>query len=418
MQENFFSTKSGGIGGLIKRRYSDFVVEEAQQDGSVCGAMRFTEKGTHLEERVVVPPVEAGKDQLCLDLEKINKDTNFVIRDITRFLQCSKSRIGYAGMKDKRAVTCQRISIFRPNAERLEMFGSRGIQLRNPKWEKERLDLGMLRGNRFTVTIRDIAFGEEEIREMIEASFREMESGIANFFGEQRFGGIRQITHVVGKEFIKGRFREGVMLYLTHAVEGEEETILNARKRLAETGDYAEATRLFPDKFSYERSMIHHLCKYPNDFVGAFANLPKKLRYLFTHAYQSYLFNRIIEERLRQGIGLNKAEGDILIDGQPSAPLFGFESAFAEGKPGEIEKQVLEEEGVKLEEFRVKKMPELSSKGARKSIVLKPENLRLVSIMDDEFYPGKKAATISFELTKGNYATTVLRELMKADGSI
>ncbi len=415
--EKIYSTKSKGTGGQIKRRYTDFVVEEIREEKRVCKVKRFLEEGTHLEERIKVPKQIEGREQLYLDLEKINKDMNFVIRELARYLQCSNRRIGYAGMKDKRAITCQRISIFQPNVERLEAFGSRGIQLSKPSWEKERLELGMLKGNKFTIIIRDIDLPKEEIEKRIKECFKEMKNGIANYFGEQRFGGIRQITHIVGKEFLKGRFKEGVMLYLTHTVEGEQEEIKKARERLHETGDLAEATRLFPPKFRYERSIIHHLCKYPNDFVGAFGKLPKKLRYLFTHAYQSYLFNLIIEERIRQGIGLKNVEGDILIDGVPTAPLFGFESGFAEGKPGEIEKKILEQEDVTLEEFKVKKMAEISSKGARKKLILFPEKLKLNDIKEDEFYPEKLCATISFELSKGNYATTVLEEIMKGQNA-
>jgi tRNA pseudouridine13 synthase len=409
-----FSTNAKGIGGQIKRRYTDFVVEEVRPGGRVCEAKRFIEAGTHESEKVAVPERKEGFDQLHFDLEKINKDTNFVVKQLSRYLQCSRKRIGYAGMKDKRAVTCQRVSLFEPDLSRVENFWSRGIQLRNPSWEKERLDLGMLKGNRFAVKVRDIGLEGEEIGKRVKACFDEMEKeGIANFFGEQRFGGIRQITHLVGRHFVKEEFEEGVMLYLTHFVEGEEEEVKQARKRLAETNDFAEATKLFPVKFRYERAIIHHLCKFPKDFVGAFGKLPKQLRYLFTHAYQSYLFNKVIEERLGQGIGLKRIKGDILVDGFPAAPLFGFESELASGKPGEIEKHVLEEEGIALGQFRVKKMAEISSKGARKSLVLRPENLNLVGIEEDEFFPGKRTCTVSFELSKGNYATTVLREIMK-----
>ncbi len=413
MGEVFYSTKGRGLGGQFKRRYTDFVVEEIRPDGRICKAKRFF--GSELSDEILkVPDNRKGMEQLHLDLEKINKDTNFVIRVLTRFLQCSKKRVGYAGQKDKRAITCQRISLFKPSPERLEAFIGKGIQLRNPEWSNERLELGMLKGNRFTIKIRDIDLKEEEISERLESCFAEMRNGIANYFGEQRFGGIRQITHLVGKAFVNGDFEKGVMLYLTHSVDREEEEVKKARKRLAETRDFSEATKLFPKKFRYERAMIHHLCKYPKDFVGAFGKLPKQLRYLFTHAYQSHLFNLVIAERFKQGLGLAKREGDILIEGQPTAPLFGFESGFSKGKPGEIEKKVLGEEGLSLDRFKVKKMAEISSKGARKSIVLKPEKLELVAVEEDEFFPGKKAAAISFELSKGNYATTVLREIMKA----
>lgn len=411
-----FSTRAKGIGGQIKRRYTDFVVEEVRPDGRVCEATRFVEEGTHESVKVKVPERKPGFEHLHLDLEKINRDTNFALRQLSRYLQCSRKRIGYAGMKDKRAVTCQRISLFQPEVERLQSFWSRGMQLGNASWDKERLDLGMLKGNRFTVTVRDIGLGRNELEKRVRECFAEMKDrGIANFFGEQRFGGIRQITHLVGKEFINGDFEKGVMLYLTHTVEGEEEEVGKARKRLAETRDFSEASRLFPVKFRYERAIIHHLCRYPKDFVGAFGKLPKQLRYLFTHAYQSFLFNKVIEERLGLGIGLKTVKGDILADGLPTAPLFGFESVLASGRPGEIEKRVLEEAGIGLGQFRVKKMAEISSKGARKSVVLKPENMELVGIQEDEFFPGRLECTVSFELGKGNYATTVLRELMKVD---
>jgi len=408
-----FSTAAEGIGGQIKRRYTDFVVEEIRPGGRVCDAKRFTDKGTHMEEPVDVPEKPDGAQFLHFDLEKINKDTSLAVSKISRFLRCSRKRVGYAGMKDKRAVSCQRISLFEPDLERLRQFGSEGMQLRNPEWSAERIEIGNLKANGFTVKIRDISLPEDELRRRIEGCFAEMNGGIANYFGEQRFGGVRNITHAVGREFVRGNTKQAVMLYLTHVDEREEEEIRNARKRLAETGDFPEATRLFPVKFRYERAILHHLCRCPNDFAGAFGKLPKQIRYLFTHAYQSHLFNRAIDMRFEHGIGLKIVKGDILIENNPSAPLFGFESVLAEGVPGEIERAVLQEEGLELQQFKVRQMAELSSKGARKSIVLLPRDLRLVGIEEDEFFGGKLAASVSFSLEKGAYATTVLRELMK-----
>ena len=415
MTGSFFSTKTKGIGGQIKRRYTDFIVEEMQTNGKLCKVQRFIEDGTHHSDPVEAPKNPKEKEQLHVDLEKINKDLNFSIKNITRFLQCSKKRVGYAGLKDKRGVTCQRISLFKPNLERLHEFHSMGLQMRNPEWQDERIEIGMLKGNQFMITVRDIALEKKEVEKRVKTCIKEMDKGIANYFGEQRFGGIRKVTHLVGKEFVKGHAKEAVMLYLTHFNEREEEEVKNARKALGKTNDFSEASKTFPNKYRYERAIIHHLCRFPNDFVGAFANLPKHMRYLFTHAYQSYLFNKVIDERITQGFGIGKIEGDILIEGMPAIPLFGFESELAKGKAGEIEKKVLEKENVSLEEFKVKQMPELSSKGARKSMVLVPQNLKLLKIEEDEFFEEKVAATVSFYLDKGNYATTVMREFMKVE---
>ena len=417
MNKNNYSTNCKGIGGQIKRRYTDFVVEEVTPSERTCEVKRFIgEYDWEKHESGLKIPKRKNEEQIYLDLEKINKDLNFCISRISRFLQCSKKRIGYAGLKDKRAVTCQRISIFDPNIERLAMFSSRGIDLRNPKWGDERVEIGNLSGNKFTIIIRDIDLDEKEIKKRIKEFFSVIKTeGIANFFGEQRFGGVRKITHLVGKEFVTGHPEKAIMLYLTATFPREDEDIKAARLELAKSGDFSTASKEFPVKFRYERAIIHYLCKSPKDFVGAFRELPKALRYLFTHAYQSYLFNQVISERLALGWGLKKVKGDILLNDQPSAPLFGFESEFTEGEPGKIEKAVLEKEGISFKNFKVKEMPELSSKGARREIVLRPQNLKLLETGEDEFYEGKRFAKISFELKKGSYATTVLRELMKVE---
>ncbi len=416
--ETIFVTTTPGIGGRIKRRIADFIVQEVGLDGKVCEAKAFTDTGKHeLEKAWPENEDPSGKEQLHVTLEKFNMDTNFAIQRLTRGLGTSRKRVGYAGMKDKRAITCQRISIWKPDMERLKRIESRYLDLREAEWSNDRIELGDLRGNDFNITVRDLAGPQEALEATIAECFRQMRDGIPNFFGEQRFGGIRQISHLVGREFVKGSIEKGVMLYLTAVYDGEEADVKQARLNLAASMDFSKASNEFPIKYRYERAIIHHLCKYPKDFVGAFKQLPRALTYLFTHAYQSHLFNRIIQLRLKEGLGLQPVEGDILEDGVVTAPLYGFESRLAEGKPGELERRVLEEEGLKLEDFKIRAYAELSSKGARKKAVLVAENPRLLGIADDEFYPGRLKATVGFRLTKGNYATTVLAELMKAEGN-
>ncbi len=407
-----YYTKTPGIGGQIKRRFADFVVEEIAPSGEICKVECFNENGV-IDKPVEWPDMHADFDQLIVIMEKFNVDLNNAVSRVARSMGFSKNRIGYAGMKDKRAITAQRISLWQPDIKKLKNFRSRQVVLRSPHWEKDRIEIGDLKGNKFTINIRDLKLGKDELEKIILGCFEEMKEGIPNYFGEQRFGGARNITHLVGKEFLRGNFKEGIMLYLTHTFEGEEPEIKAARESLAKSLDFKKAVTEFPAKFRYERAIIHSICKYPNDFIGAFRKLPKKLQYLFTHAYQSHLFNAYIEERLKAGLGLKAVEGDVLHNDIPQGPLFGFEFEFAGGKLGEIEKKVLEREGIELSNFKVDSFPELSTKGIRKDIVLFPENLELLGIGEDEFYPGSLKAKVAFSLSKGNYATTVLEELMK-----
>ena len=179
MSAKHYSTSAKGIGGQIKRRYSDFIVEEKTLEGKKCEVKRFANDDEFRKDKceISVPENPNKEEHLHLEIEKINKDLNFIIRDLTRYLRCSKKRIGYAGLKDKRAVTCQRISIFDPDVEKLKVFGRSGIELRNLEWADDRLNLGNVQGHYFTSTIRDISLGKEDVQCEIVKCFKEWAKG-------------------------------------------------------------------------------------------------------------------------------------------------------------------------------------------------------------------------------------------------
>jgi len=407
--KEFYSTQCRGIGGQFKRRYTDFIVEEKTEAG-LCEVKAFVSE-KFFEEKLEVP--EGRGIYLHLEMEKINKDLHSVVKMLGRKLHFGGRRIGYAGLKDKRAVTCQRISVFEPDVKLLEAVYLKGVRLRNAKWSDEKIDLGKLEGNKFTITIRDIDLSEEEIRERIQECFKEMENGIANFFGEQRFGGIRGISHLVGKKLIEGDIEGAVKMYLSAPCEKEEEDVKKARANLAENGDYRVALNEFPEKYRFERGMLNALVADPEDFEGAFRVMPLRLRFLFTHAYQSYLYNELIKTRLSEGIGLEPIESEAQEDGIAMGLLPGYESAYSPGEIGLLERKLLRKEGINFADFKLKTVEECSSRGARRKIVLKPSDLKLLETGEDEFYEGRKYAKISFYLKKGSYATIVLLEIMK-----
>ncbi|MBI4043619.1 MAG: tRNA pseudouridine(13) synthase TruD [Candidatus Diapherotrites archaeon] len=409
-----YSTQTEGTGGILKQRMADFQVEEISLDGSVCTIRAFSDSDKK-ELQKTWPAQETGKDYLHITLEKFNYDQHLAIKRVARWLQCSPTRFGFAGTKDKRAITAQRISIWKPNYERVQSFASRYIELYDALWSGQRIELGDLNGNRFNITIRGIELNEQETRMRILECMKQMQNGIPNYFGEQRFGGQRGITALVGEKLIRNDVKGAVLVYLTHPTPNEEETIAHARKDLAETNDFAHALKTTPFKYKYERALLSHLSKLPNDFAGAFNKLPRKLSMMFTHALQSKMFNEILAERLKQGIELHAVEGDVLENEMPTAPLFGCEVQFARGAPGEIEARVLEQNGLELKDFNVSQIARASSKGTRKTITLIPMEIQLIHIGLDEYSEGKTKAVVSFSLPKGAYATTVMREVMKND---
>ena len=408
-----YLTKTPPLGGELKRRIEDFVVEEILEDGTVCELEQLNQNPPQ-KIALAIPdnPNPAKMDQLHVRMEKFNIETTFAIRTLSRGTGGSVKRIGYAGLKDKRALTCQRVSFWRPDVAKLSKFFVKGLALHHAQWSDKRIDLGMLRGNKFTIVIRNMEGNEEDIRKKIDEFALQLGQGVPNYFGEQRFGVYREITHVVGKLLLQNRTEEAIMEYLCKESEGELDSLRDARKRLRETRDFAAALKEFPDSAHFEIAMLNHLVNLPTDFAGAFQRLPAQTRYLFTHAYQSHVFNLIVAERVKRKL-FYPMEGDVLENGIPTAVLPGIRSKLAKGIPGELEQQIMTEEKITPAFFANPNMNELASWGGRKPILLRVHDFRLNKVVADAFYPERMAASVSFWLDKGTYATVALRELLK-----
>ena len=426
----FYATQSDGIGGTIKTIPADFFVREV----------------TNRTEG------DNGK-YLIAELTKQNWDTHSVVREISNRLRVSRNRIGFAGTKDKFAVTTQKISIWDTDETELERVRITDVSLKIVGRSNKAVSLGDLYGNEFEIIIRNVEGTEEEITEKIYAITNEIETagGIPNFFGVQRFGISRPITHVVGKHLIESNIKEAVLSYISDIFPEESEEAKEARS-LCKNGDLKECLKRMPLFLRYERSMLNELVKSNSEleeigeaqFLSAFYVLPKNLQKLFVHAYQAYLFNLILSQRMKQNLPLNEAVvGDVVcfhnelgfadpdrvekvsedkLDGINrlikrgrafvTVPIFGSETEFADGAVGEIERNVFEDEKVALNNFYIEKIPEISSKGTRRPVLV-PVDVKLNEISDDDLNTGQYKVTLQFFLPKGSYATVLLREYTK-----
>jgi tRNA pseudouridine13 synthase len=195
------------------------------------------------------------------------------------------------------------------------------------------------------------------------------------------------------------------------------------RERLWNTEDYEEALRCFPPKLVYEREMLSHLAKRPKDFLGAFYRLPKKLRQLFVQAYQSYLFNKFLSQRILRGLSLKEArreEYKLAIDGIEclAIPLIGYKQSVSMGEQGEIEKEILRNEEVTPQDFKIDAMPQISSPGGLRTALTPLIGLVIEDPRKDDANPNSKMVSLGFTLRKGSYATIILREFMKPSSPI
>ncbi|MEM0050357.1 MAG: tRNA pseudouridine(13) synthase TruD [Candidatus Bathyarchaeia archaeon] len=430
-----YATKCEGIGGAIKRAPEDFIVEEILVDGSRASVRP--------EEARINNIADHGRYLICL-LVKREVDTILAIEEIARKIGVSYDRVSFAGIKDTNALTAQYISIGGVPASKVLQANISGFLIKPLGYSNEEISSRKLFGNKFTITVREVKLDEKRIYERIDRIISELEDfgGIPNFFGHQRFGTNRPITHLVGKYIIKGDFREAALTFLTYVSPFEGHRAKEARSELYETMDFKAALKKFPKTLVYERAMLEHLAKSPGDYMGAFSKIPLSLRTLFIESYQSYLFNRFLSERIKRGIPLKEAQiGDCAVmlnsAGLPTKkfirvrsenisfvndeiragrmavalPLVGPKQQLSEGLQGEIEKEILEEEGVSGEDFERARMVRVKLFGGLRAALEKIIDLRM------EVIPGDKAAgnSVKFEFTlhKGTYATIVLREFMK-----
>jgi len=435
-----YATETHGIGGVIRQSVDDFTVEEVLVDGSKAKIEKV------VESRVLGASHSKQRYLLCVFVKR-NWDTFIAIKNIAKQLGISQKQVHIAGIKDAKAVTAQHITIEHALMEDTSKVNVKDIEIRPVGYVRDKLSPYYLLGNNFTIKIKAINHSESTIEKRITEATRELETfaGIPNYFGHQRFGTTRPITHAVGKAIVEGDFEEAAMLFLAKPSVHEHPSSRQARRELQSTQDFKQALQNFPKQLRYERLMLSHLVERPEDFVGAFRQLPIKLQALFVQAYQSYLFNRFLSERVKNGFSLNKAEvGDYVVNVERSGlpmvntakiasaetvaeandlikagrmrvalPLIGLKQRVSQGAMGQIEKQILEEEGIETESFRVNAIPKISGRGGLRAVVAPVKGFKLNGISACAGNHGEHEADLSFMLLRGSYATVLLREIMK-----
>ena len=393
-----------------------------------------------MEEISDHPPLDDQGRYTIATVTSNNWETNRLIRLLARTMRISQNRIGFAGTKDKRAITSQLMSFEAP-PEALDMVDLKDVYFSEPYRSRKPIQIGDLIGNRFHITVRGCRLSDDDLMESLRgtAEALQRQRGFPNFFGVQRFGVARPITHRVGEHIVRGDLRAAVHCYLSEPSLYENQEVREMRAELVEESRFPSLLATMPKTMSFEKMMVEHLVRRPEDYAGAIRSLPSNLQMMFVHAYQSYLFNLMLSERMRRGLPLNEPlEGDVVIPvGEKNFPLheqpqsvsarnldlvarqtrmgrafvtgvlFGSESDYAGGVMGEIERSVIERENIQKDDFIVPGLPYCNSKGSRRELLCNFSDLRHEIV--DEGY------TVSFSLNKGNYATCLMREFMKSD---
>ena len=298
-------------------------------------------------------------------LKKRNMNTVDAISQISKAAKTPLRFIGFAGNKDRNAITEQKISILN-GSRNLEKYSFNNFELKYLGKGNEPISLGTNSGNNFEITLRNLE--ESDLKKLKSIQYRII--SMPNYFGPQRFSKNNQL---VGRAIIKKDFKKAAELILENDGNAEQEI----------------KSRLEQNK---------------NNYIEALRTIPLKTRKMFVHAYQSFLFNKTTKELIESGFSENI-----------EIPLIGFGFEIDEiknKKLNSILKKIIKEEGINPRDFIISQMPEISSEGATRKLFANIENFEKTKAEDDELNDGKKKITVKFFLSKGCYATVVVEFIL------
>ncbi|MCG3136605.1 MAG: tRNA pseudouridine synthase D [Phycisphaerae bacterium] len=391
-----------GVGGVCKRQPEDFGVEELPLYAP-SGA------GTHV----------------YFEVEKREQTTYAAIEAVAKALNKSTRDVGYAGLKDAQAVTRQVFSVEHVDPLRVAELELPKMRIVWVNRHTNKLKLGHLRGNRFTIKVRecDSSAVAERARAIVEVLQRR---GVPNYFGEQRFGATGQ-NAAVGRAVLREDYERAVRLLVGDAQPDDRPDVAEGRRAFA-AGDFAAAAHCFNYPFREQQRVCRELVKNGGNFRKAWRVVSHDLRRLIVSAVQSELFNEVLARRidaldqLREGdLAMKHVNGACFRVDQPdveqprcmsfeispTGPIFGPRMTDAGGTVAELEQQVLKEAELTVEHFAAQH--DLKKSGERRPL--------RVPLTEAEVQAGRDQQgnylQLRFALPPGSYATELLREVMK-----
>ena len=400
-------------------------IEFYASDGAPCsGRAKSSADDFVVEERLTDVPLaeEGGPDSFPLyRVQKRSIDTLHMAKDLAGELRCN---VSYGGLKDKRAVAVQYVTPTSRRSLHPVRIDKDNYTAELVGYVAEPMSRASIIGNSFTAVLRDCCV---DVGARVEEAMRLSEQRrVPNYYGLQRFGTSGAGTHLIGRAIVKREFEEAVRLLLDAPSLGEPGAGQAAREAML-TQRYEEGTGFLPAGRDVERVVAMELIQHPHEWVRALRRVPIKLRRLYVQAYQSYVFNRTLSRAMAEGEDISRMEpGDNWAEASPdglltSAPRGVRDSPSVRAVPmvqvvgyafrnygSRFDRSlegVLESEGVKPGSFYVKEMQEVSAEGGFR----RPH----LAVRDASWNIDGRTATIKFTLGKGQYATVLIREVLK-----
>lgn len=374
--------------GYLNFYHQDFIVEEIDRNGKV--------RSIEPDNLKLDVPINSDQTTLFVDLVKTGMSTLEAVNSIAAELGVPLEKINYAGIKDKVAVTSQRISIEGASIEKIRNLKIDGLLLKNFSWGTGNIFKGALQGNRFIILVRTSStLGQGWLKSTLAKS----QDGFYNFYYLQRFGTPRLLSHLLGRTLLQQDFRQTIKLFMTDT--GVQDILLlnDLRAQAAQNfGDWDKIEQIFlalPYTFRLELDLIKHLKQNSEDYLGALRVMPDQLT-IWTYAYGSYLFNLNLSRLINEQAKIPKRLPLLL------NPKFENVPTYVE----QLQADNIKEMGTVLDTMfeGIKNRPQIRTQNTYATIA--PVKILNARIID-------KAVAIAFELKIGVYATTFLSHLFE-----
>ena len=321
----------------------------------------------------------SGGEFCCIRVRKKGLTTQQAVKKLSSAWRIPERYFNYAGSKDRHAITVQYMTV-PARFSRKEKLIRPELEAETLGYLDERLALGMLDGNRFVITVRELSAAEAE-------KFRESPGRIVNYFDEQRFG---RMNLKIGLELLRKNYRESILLIMESAGE-----ILAAR-------------------------MKAHIEKHKNEYIGALRLVPGKQLLLYVHSVQSWMWNEAARMHILKNCAnvreLAYSEGKFVFPrqavGNLGIPLVGFGSKPENDEIWRSLAGIMEEHDISPRDFIFRELPELSLEGGERELLAEVKGYKLVEAGRDELFPGKRKVKLEFSLPKGSYATIVVKSVL------
>tara|TARA_Y100001960_G_scaffold330227_1_gene423671 strand:+ start:3205 stop:4401 length:1197 start_codon:yes stop_codon:yes gene_type:complete len=381
-----YTTKYPPIQGKIKENLNDFLVKEVLSRKTIDSFDNIDGHAVYI-------------------LKKSGIDTNHALIDIEkRYGIILKS----LGLKDANAQTEQYVYTYK-KLKPLEKIQGKNYSLQLLGFTTKPISKKQMLGNFFEIKISHLSGSL--------ASFTDHEK-ILNFFGYQRFGSRRPITHLVGKSIVKGEYVEALDYILNFSSKYDTEKNNGIRKLISERKSESEIIDLLPYSMDIERNLLKQL-SVDKDPKNAIRSIPLTMRRFYVQAYQSFLFNKTLSLAYEFDEELFfPTDNDVCFDKNAeigkfqndptqklAIPLVGH-SYYKKSRFDYYIKKILEQELLSPKDFFIKDFQEISIDGGFRNALINYQNFNT----NDNL--------IKFQIQRGSYATIVLREILKPENPL